>query len=314
VSQPPPSIESRRVSIASLSHEPLGQLDPETLAILQGGVEPEPEEEKSRNGRPKHFKGKGRAWKKEESDEDLEFNPGKKKAAKARAKARAKAEQQQQKQYKKRGVSRKSNLSEDFVRDDSEEEELARQNEASPSPTASEGAAAKKARKPPRKSVLSTELVHDDTEEDQGGVNPDGAERVRAVANAIAEITTPAPKKRGRPRKSDQSATSKTSPARNQDADEAASYTPKGTPNKSYTPKGEPKSYTPKGEPRSSTMIHPDAATASKVIDDGLELSNKTDEAGSLSGIEAHMASVNAEDDDDEELCKSSEVLVPRLN
>jgi hypothetical protein len=301
VSLPPPSIESRRVSIASLSNEPLGQLDLETLAILQGGVEPAPEEERSRNGRPKHFKGKGRAWKKEESDEDLEFNPGKKKAARARAKAKAKAEAQHLKQYKKRGVSRKSNLSEDFVRDDSDEEEQARQSEASPSPTASEGVATKKARKPPRKSVLSTELVHDDTEEDHDRV--EGG--VAAAIAAAPEITTPAPKKRGRPRKSDQTASSKASPAPNGEATENVSYTPKGTPSKSYALKGEPKSYTPKGEPRYSMLLHPDTASASKVIDEDPELTGTMDVTLDTSDIEAHMANVNASDDDDEELCKS---------
>jgi hypothetical protein len=300
MSLPPPSIESRRVSVASLSTEPLGQLDLETLAILQGGVEPAPEEEKSRNGRPKHFKGKGRAWKKEESDEDLEFNPGKKKAARARAKAKAKAEAQQQKQYKKRGVSRKSNLSEDFVRDESDEEEQARQGEASPSPTASEGAATKKARKPPRKSVLSTELVHDDTEEDHDRV---GSGQATALT-AASEVTTPAPKKRGRPRKSDQTVSSKTSPTANGEAGENVSCTPKGTPSKSYTPKGEPKSYTPKGEPRYSMLLHPDAASTSKVIDEDSEHTRTIDVTLGTSDIEAHMASVNAEDDDDEELCK----------
>jgi hypothetical protein len=281
VSLPPPSIESRRVSVASLSNEPLVQLDPETLAILQGGVGPEPEEEGTNYGRAKHFKGKGRAWKKEESDEDLEFNPGKKKAARARAKARA---QQQQQQSKKRGRPRKSNLSEDLVRDDSDEEALARNEQASPSPTAPEGVSAKKARKPPRKSVLSEEIVQDDTEEDQ-----DRAEGVDATTDtAVPELSTPAAKKKGRPRKSDQSTSSK-------ETDEQVSYTPKDTPNKSYTPKGEPKQ---------STMSTPGAAPASKVIDENSELTSKDDGAASLSGIEAHMASVNADDDDEEELCK----------
>jgi hypothetical protein len=302
VDQPPPSIESRRVSVASLSKEPLGQLDPETLAILQGGVGPEPEEEETSYGRAKHFKGKGRAWKKEESDEDLEFNPGKKKAARARAKA--KAQQQQQQQSKKRGRPRKSHLSEDLVRDDSDEEALARKEQASPSPTASEGVATKKTRKPPRKSVLSEEIVHDDTEEDQ-----DRVEDIQTTTDAAAvpEISTPAPKKRGRPRKSDQSTSSKASPAGNKEAEEAVSYTPNSTPNKSYTPKGEPNksvSCTPKGEPKQIMDLNLEAAPASKMIDEVPDLISKDDVAASPLGIEVHMASVNADDDGGEELCK----------
>jgi hypothetical protein len=286
VSQPPPSIESRRVSVASLNNEPPVQLDPETLAILQGGVGPEPEEAETHYGRAKHFKGKGRAWKKEESDEDLEFNPGKKKAARARAKARA-----QQQLSKKRGRPRKSNLSEDLVRDDSDEEALATKEQASPSPAAPESVPTKKTRKPPRKSVLSEAIVLDDTEEDQ-----DKVEGIDATTDtAVPEISTPAAKKRGRPRKSDQSTSSKTSAAGNEETDEAISYTPKGTPNKSYTPKGEPKQ---------GTMSTPGAAPASKVIDEDLEPTSKDAGAASLSGIEAHMASVNADDDDEEELCK----------
>jgi hypothetical protein len=243
---PSPSIQSRRVSVASIAHGPSeDQLDRETLAILQGEVNPDPEREEDDNGRPKHFKGKGRAWKKEESDEDLEFNPGKKKAARAKAKAKA---QQQQQQPKKRGRPRKSNLSEDVIRDDSENEGATRTGDDSPSPAVSEGPS-KKARKPPRKSVLSEELVRDDSDED-GEKSAINTPTVNATAT---EASTPAPKKRGRPRKSDQSASSKLSAGRNEEQKEIVSDTPKGTPNKPSTPKGTPnKSYTPKGSPKQS--------------------------------------------------------------
>lgn len=214
VSQAPPEVPSRRVSVASLSNEPYAQLlDPETLAILQGGMGPEPEQKVETQGRQKHFKGKGRAWKKDESDEDLEFNPGKKKAAaKAKAKAKAKAQQaQQQLPKKKGGRPRKSILSEDIVHDDSDEETPTRTAEPSPSRAASESAP-KKGRKSTRKSALSEEIVHDDSDDDsdqgEGEVVHDRPlSPVLPVPAPKASTTTP--KKRGRPRLSDRSASSK---------------------------------------------------------------------------------------------------------
>lgn len=273
VAQPSSIVPSRRVSVASLSTEPLVQLDPETLAILQGAVDPEPEGEMDNQRRPKHFKGKGRAWKKEESDEDVEFNPTKKKnAARAKAKAKAQAQAQQQ-QPKKRGRPRKSGLSEDVIRDDSEAASPSQTMDASPSPAAPESST-KKTRKPTRKSVLSEALVHDDSD----GQEATGDAQA-TPATPTREISTPAARKRGRPRKSDQSTSSK-------DHDESAqdmSYTPEGTPNKSYTPKGEPTELLPQPESRNGSA------------------------PGTPSGIEAHMASVNADDEDDEmELCKLS--------
>jgi hypothetical protein len=287
-------IKSRRVSVASLSKEPLGQLDDETLAILQGSVDREPDDGEEYYGRAKHFKGKGRAWKKEESDEDLEFNPGKKKAAKAKA-AKAKAAAQQP---KKRGRPRKSNLSEDIVHDDSGEEIPSMMENVSPSPVASEGTA-RKTRKPPRKSVLSEELVKDDT--DEGEANANDTMHMENATAATSEYT-PAPKKRGRPRKSDQSVSSKASVAGNDEPTEPVSYTPKGTPHKSDTPKGEPKQTllvvnddvpAEKGDMDGAAKEGADAPSATKNVD-----------------IEAYMASVNAEDDE-EEMCKCSSNVFP---
>jgi hypothetical protein len=289
VAQPSSSVPSRRVSVASLSAEPFGQLDPETLAILQGAVDPTPDDEVDNLRRPKHFKGKGRAWKKEESDEDVEFNPTKKKnAARAKAKAKALAQAQQQ-QPKKRGRPRKSGLSEDIIRDSSEAGSPAQTLDASPSPAAPESST-KKTRKTARKSVLSEAVVRDDSE-DQDAASSSQA----APAGLTPEVSTPAPKKRGRPRKSDQSMSSKD----HSESAEAVSYTPAGTPNKSYTPKG---------EPRQSLAPSEIAAGPSN----GIQIDSKTESApGSPSGIEAHMAAVNADDDDDEmELCKLSKVTL----
>lgn len=292
--QATPSIQSRRVSVASLSKEPLGQLDDETLAILQGSVDREPEDGDGLHSRTKHFKGKGRAWKKEESDEDLEFNPGKKKAAKAKAaKARAAAQQP-----KKRGRPRKSNLSEDVVRDESEEEVLQKMEDASPSPAASEGTA-RKTRKPTRKSVLSEELVKDDTDEVEGNAN-DALNTTTTIA-VLPEVSTPAHKKRGRHRKSDQSDSSKTSVAGNDEKEEPVSYTPQGTPNKSYTPKG---------EPEQTLLSAADVVHSGKAdIDEPARMSDDEPMAANGADIEEHMASVNAEDDD-EELCRCSRTSI----
>jgi hypothetical protein len=285
VAQAPPETQSRRVSIASLSREPIGQLDDETLAILQGSVDREPEEEQDTYGRTKHFKGKGRAWKKEESDEDLEFNPGKKKSAKAKAKAKAAAAAAAAQQPKKRGRPRKSNLSEDVIRDDSDDEAPAKAADASPSPAAPESAA-RKTRKPSRKSVLSEELVHDDTD----GEEEEVADARATEPTTLPEVSTPAASKRGRPRKSDQSVSSKASVTENEEARDTVSYTPNGTPSKSHTPKGEPK--------QASTSVEK-AAPMSKAFEE------ESPAAPPPADIEAHMASVNAEDDDDdEELCK----------
>jgi hypothetical protein len=291
ITQPPSSIPSRRVSIASLHNEPLGQLDLETLAILQGGVEPEPEHERrGSHGRPKHFKGKGRAWKKEESDEDLEFNPGKKKSAKAK---KAKAQQQP----KKRGRPRKTILSDDIIRDESDGETLANAEAANASAMVPEGSA-KKTRKPTRKSVLSEELVRDDTEED---------EKMSASNSAIGDAATPEAStsaSKRRPRISDQSVSSRGY----EESEENMSYTPKRTPNKSCTPKGTPnQSNTPKSELKQVTVPTLEVAPTDKRSDDGLE-SEKQDDSIVVtpSDIEAHMASVNADDDDDQELCKLS--------
>jgi hypothetical protein len=284
VVQMTPSIQNRRVSVASLSKEPLGQLDDETLAILQGSVDREPDDGEEHHGRAKHFKGKGRAWKKEESDEDLEFNPGKKKAAKAKAaKARAAAQQP-----KKRGRPRKSNLSEDVVRDDSGEEAPSMMENASPSPAASEGTA-RKTRRPPRKSILSEELVKDDT--DEGEANANETLNVETATAAMSEYT-PVPKKRGRPRKSDQSVSSKASVASIDEPEELVSYTPKGTPHKSDTTKDEPKQ---------TLVAVDDGAPADKDDVNGATQESVDVPAATKSvDIEAYMASVNAEDDDEE--------------
>jgi hypothetical protein len=293
VVQPSPVVQSRRVSVVSIgkSYAEAHQLDEETLAILQGEVDPEPDENFRRS---KHFKGKGRAWKKEESDEDLEFNPSKKKA---RAKARAKALLQQNQAPKKRGRPKKSVLSEDIIRDDSDEDSTMMTEDASPSPPVWE-APAKKTRNPVRKSTLSSTLVIDDSENEQDQDKSEPATKT----DRLPEVSTPVSKKRGRPRKSDQSAGAGT-PAGSKDVIEAdVSHTPKGTPKKSYTPKGEPKSYTPKGEPKQVS----DVDSADMDISDSSDLESDADNHVSErpSDIEAFMASVNADDEDDEELCK----------
>lgn len=277
-----PDIQSRRISIASLSKEPLGQLDDETLAILQGGVDREPEPERDSYGRSKHFKGKGRAWKKEGSDEDHEFNPGKKKSAKAKAKAKAAAATALQ-PPKKRGRPRKSIISEDVVRDDSDDEAFTKAEDGSPAPAAPDSTT-KKTRKPSRKSILSEELVKD-TDEDEDTM----AAAHAGVATPVPEVSTPASKKRGRPRKSDQSMSSKASVAGNEASRDVASFTPMGTPSKPTTPKGELKDTVVSVEeavPVAKTVVEEPPAPVEPV------------------DIEAHMASVNAEDDDDEELCE----------
>jgi hypothetical protein len=192
----------------------------------------------------KHFKGKGRAWKKEGSDEDEEFTPKQKKAAKAAKakaeKARAKADKGDEKATaddipkpkKKIGRPRKSNLSEDIVRNEYENDTSVVNGEAS---TKTPTQPLKRGRGRPRKSALSAEIVRDDSDEDTQAQNP-APEQVQAPASEPAELqpattttidlttsprpkpasrpstaTDPAPastpKKRGRPRKSSVSTT-----------------------------------------------------------------------------------------------------------
>lgn len=180
----------------------------------------------------KHFKGKGRAWKKEGSDEDEEFTPKQKKAAKA---ARAKADKAKPKadkvaekaatddtprQKKKIGRPRKSNLSEDIVRDDSDNDTSMLGAEASPQATPIQPP--KRGRGRPRKSALSSEIVRDDSEDEaptqsqapkQAELQPTAnlttppktkstSRPSTATSSAPASNSTHTPKKRGRPRKS----------------------------------------------------------------------------------------------------------------
>lgn len=251
-----PDGRSRRASITSLNKgygEPVSNLDRETLAILQGDVEPDEDAADRRDGRPKHFKGKGRAWKKEESDEDLEFNPGKKKGSKAKAKVKAQIP-------KKRGRPRKNAipLSEDTVRDDSDSDAPTRAGASSspgtPTPAAQE--LTRKARRTSRKSALSEEIVRDDSDEE---VQKNGGDVT--MLDAPAPVVTPTPKKRGRPRKSDQSVVSKTSSVSEQ---VVGTFTPKGTPPKAATPKpatskaATPKIITPEEEPPKAASPQPE--------------------------------------------------------
>ena len=150
---------SRRASLASLTkgydESPLRDLNEETIALLLGDTE-------LSERRPKHFKGKGRAWKKDESDEDEEYTLAKKKAAKI-AKAATKGQSNVQ---KKRGRPRKSVLSEDIIRDESDSEFGTKFDETSrntsPAPTKPQ-AVPRRVKARPRKSALSEEIGCDES-------------------------------------------------------------------------------------------------------------------------------------------------------
>jgi hypothetical protein len=272
--QPSPHLaQSRQVSTISygrgISEDQLEELDEESLAILQGDLDPEPERD---TGRPKHFKGKGRAWKKEASDEDLDFTVGKKKKkAAAAAAARAKAKDSNL-LPRKRGRPKKTIMSEDVVRDDSDSDAPEKSAEPSPSPAASE-APAKKARKPPRKSALSEEIVRDESDEDENsGAN------LGAQESAMPET-----------KRSDHAATAQVT-----EAEPIVSYTPKGTPKKSYTPKGEPKHV---------RLAVADTESENINVGDDSEVNDAPRSPTSPGNdIEKHMASVNADDDNEMEL------------
>jgi hypothetical protein len=292
--QPPAEVQSRRESIASFDKsygvdQAAKDLDPDILAILQGEVQPEFERA---DGRPKHFKGKGRAWKKDESDEDMEFNPGKKKAAKARAKNQP---------PKKRGRPRKSNLSEDVVREDSDDGSFTRMDDASPNDTSSPAAldeVQRKARRQPRRSALSEEVARKATEKSDDEMN--GA--------AAPVVSTPVPKKRGRPRKYNVDPVPKAA-AINSDGDQ--SYTPKGTPNKSYAVKVEPKPT--RAAVQQATPIIVDSEDEESELEPFSKSPSPPEEDYQFQGksrlespedIEEYMAGVNMDsNDDDEELC-----------
>lgn len=224
-----PEVSSRRVSIQSMGKayddELLAHLDEDDRALMQDEMETEDLER-----RPKHFKGKGRAWKKEESDEDEEFTLAKKKAAKA---AKAKAKKQDAAAAKKRGRPRKSGLSENVVRDDTDADTGNRSDEGlpglsrSPSPPREPSDKTKKSRKVPRKSVKSAEIVGSDDEAEDTTINDS------VLDASLAEVSTPKSTRVGKARKSDQSTASGVSPS--------AATTPKKSPTQSYTPKGTPK-------------------------------------------------------------------------
>ncbi|KAH8727219.1 hypothetical protein GQ44DRAFT_790048 [Phaeosphaeriaceae sp. PMI808] len=277
--QPSPGVLSRRASVVSSGKEYTADrsetLYEESLAILHGGVDPNPEES---HNRPKHFKGKGRAWKKEESDEDLEFNPGKKKSAKAKAKMKT------PQQPKKRGRPRKSVLSEDVVRDDSDDEAVVRMEDASPSPTVPEETA-EKAQKLHQKSVLSEEIVRDDTDEDV--VKEEGDQT--AIGAILAEVSTSVPKKRGRPRKSDQASVTGTVSETNEGIEETMSYTSLGTPIK----------YTDQSELEQSKLSQQNPVPVDESINEVPSLeSDSRPVAASQFGTEAPVASTNVQTDE----------------
>jgi hypothetical protein len=155
--------------------------------------------EEGHDQRQRHFKGKGRAWKKDESDEDEEFTP-KRKAAKAKADAQASGQ-------KKRGRPRKIPLAEDAVHDHSTSGTHGVGSAVlNKSPTSTPTQPQKRGRGRPRKSALSAELVQDDSS-DNG--SPRKKQNTVAVDVPTPPPATPlsAPKKRGRPRKSDQNMT-----------------------------------------------------------------------------------------------------------
>ncbi|KAL5121135.1 hypothetical protein ACEQ8H_000986 [Pleosporales sp. CAS-2024a] len=288
IPEAPSILESRRVSIASLKEAPYGQLDEETLAILQGGVGRAPDETRetprSTANRAKHFKGKGRAWKKEESDEDLEFDPGKKKASKAKVKTAVPASQP-----KKRGRPRKSNLSEDVVRDDSDDQGSVKAEEASPWSAAAESGT-RKSRKLSRKSVLSAEIVRDDTDDEENSVAMD-----TASATADTPEVTPPAQKEPAPhvggKSSDQSTSPKVSVVDySKEPENSISSTPNDSPSKSL--------FTLTSEPQQALLLHnteEEALSTSKAAEEDITKASNPDD------IEAHMASVNAEDDDDDD-------------
>ncbi|KAI8939462.1 hypothetical protein NX059_003237 [Plenodomus lindquistii] len=264
-----PELRSRRASAASFINRPydaelLAHLDAEDLAILQDDAEDEEVIER----RPKTFKGKGRAWKKEESDEDEEFTLAKKKAAKAAKIARAKAKGQVSAVPKKKGRPRKSGLSEDTVPDDSELMDAGSANGSpaqSPAPATVAREGVKKARKPSRKSLLSAEIVEDSESDVDASLNTVSVPEEPAPTVA----STPKSKKTAKTRKSDQSATSRSSTHQqdgNEDGEPVASTTPVSTPKKSYTPKGfrDGKPYTPKGMPRSLRLSVSDTVEGAK--------------------------------------------------
>ena len=209
--------------------------------------------------RTKHFKGKGRAWKKEGSDEDEEFTPKQKKAAKA-AKAKAdKANAKMEKavtdditkQKKKIGRPRKNNLSEDIIRDDSDNDTSILEGEAAPQAALTQPP--KRSRGRPRKSALSSELVRDDSEDDGPAAVPGSKQSPvdlttspkskptsrPSTASGPAQTQTQTPKKRGRPRKSDASTTPAKSSAKTSDDTEA--YISQCRSSTATEPVGEPK-------------------------------------------------------------------------
>jgi hypothetical protein len=196
-----PASGSRRLSIT-----PFTKTDDEGFigALGEKIVDLEHSDE-SYEQRQKHFKGKGRAWKKDESDEDEEFTP-KRKATKANADPQGSGQ-------KKRGRPRKIPVSEDTVRDRStsgaDRVESAVSNR---SPTATSAQPQKRARGRPRKSALSAEIVQDESSDN-------GSPRKKRDTVAVDAPTPPpaapvhTPKKRGRPRKSDQNTTPVSKPS-----------------------------------------------------------------------------------------------------
>ncbi|KAF2851127.1 hypothetical protein T440DRAFT_478613 [Plenodomus tracheiphilus IPT5] len=275
----PSELRSRRASAVSFVSKPyddrlLAHLDAEDLAILQDDAEDEEVGER----RPKTFKGKGRAWKKEESDEDEEFTVARKKAAKA---ARAKAKSQAPVITKKRGRPRKSALSDDMVRDDSEMPDAISAN-GSPAPSLSPAAAAKdgarKTRKPSRKSLLSAEIVEDSDSDVDVSLNTVSVPGESVPAPAL----TPKLKKTVKAMDSDQSTTPRGS-VRQQDAGEAVelitSATPVDAPSKIHV--------TPRKTISASQMKNALPAKYLSSLSDAKEGAEEGSDAGQIEPVDA---------------------------
>ncbi len=268
-------LASRRASTASLTKDVneslLENLPEDSSTLLQVDSDPE-----FSGRRPKHFKGKGRAWKKEESDEDEDFTLAKKKAAKA-----ARAKPKTPVAVKKRGRPRKSVLSEDIIRDESDSDVAAKAEDASgtisPVHSSSQTGQRRAKAKPKKKSALSEEIVRDDSD----SITTEKANAEDLVDHTEQRVATPSSQDESQLQKSsDQTMGPKTPNETDSDGE--------ALPSQSFTPQGTPRSNSAKGTPIENGLSLTEA-TATELEGEGEKQTTRLEEAKSVVHAKANI-------------------------
>lgn len=249
--------------------------------IEENGDEEIDLEPEDRHPRRAHYKGKGRAWKKTSDDEDGDFKAPikiKTPTQPKRQTARRKSAQMNQAPVLESELDK---AEERNTKDDKKDEqaESSTQNNAQSS--------GKKPRKPRRSNHLSEEFVRDDS--DTALEEPPKPASAKKTAAANSSKSTP--KKKGRPRKSDQASASK-EPVKREPNDKPSASGSAGSSKKETPKKETPAKETPKGRSRNLEL----KPAAEEAIDHGAEVEINGSSKGSSSKEETSKKEALTED------------------